>query len=206
MLNIIKILVGGRKMKKIFRTFLTVAVLVVAFSGVAFAVPYNEYQQTLKLDRTLSTFQTAEWKHNTPCDFEVPYDEVVSASITIKALYVSENLLGDWVEVDGEYVGNLNTEKGHWSWSWFWPSWVIDDPNSTTTFDIADILTEGWCAGDLLSVSVTAHELCGSLTIKTSTFDLGYKNSAPVPEPATMILFGSGLIGLAGLRRKKIRT
>jgi len=29
------------------------------------------------------------------------------------------------------------------------------------------------------------------------------KTADPVPEPTTMLLFGTGLIGLAGIRRKK---
>jgi len=33
----------------------------------------------------------------------------------------------------------------------------------------------------------------------------GYGNTAPVPEPATMILFGFGLIGLAGIGRKNMK-
>lgn len=65
-------------------------------------------------------------------------------------------------------------------------SYVIEgslDMNLFADWNGSDDITLQWTMG------------CGN--------DVGTVTSAPVPEPATMLLFGIGLVGLSGLRRKK---
>jgi hypothetical protein len=214
------------------------AMLLVA--GMAVSASATTFTDTQTLNVTLGegllaqlfvADNTVSYTHNTPADFEVPYDTVNSASLTISGYWIDDN--NDEVAVEGTAVGFLTEggdyeephEIGHFQlvWHGWFPSleWVVDgidpgfDDPSVSTFDIASTFTS-WTAGSPIGVTITANGglLDGLLKINTSTFELDYENGtapdngtapAPTPEPATMLLFGTGLAGLVGARRRTMK-
>jgi len=145
--------------------------------------------------------------HNTPSDFEVPFDEVSSASLEISGYYIDE---GDSVQVNNRFQGELN-EGGKFYWKLF--HGFIDDPVNTF-FDISAAF-EVWDSGSKLDVSVSNPDNSWSLDsfadgffkLESSVFTLEYTNrvAAHTPEGSTFVLLGIGLVFAFGVIGKKYR-
>ena len=183
---------GENEMRKQMIALLAGAMLMMALIGTASALTFTS---TTELNYLLSGTGTKTWIQAMPGDFEIPYDTVNSATLTINAYAVDGN--NDKIYVENSFQGALVT--GIWSWNNLLAA-------SSTKFDVASTIIAPWPTGSSLDVSLKYNEkgFFNALLLCNSVLTLDYTNkTSPVPEPGTMMLLGLGMLGMAiyGKRR-----
>jgi hypothetical protein len=167
--------------------------LIFGLGGFAGATPYTWVDTFDPCDIRVGWFDSLKYEHdltdNTPVPFAIGEDFIYSYSLTVR-------LYDDGGFLDLPEIAYIN-QPG-----------LLGDGFYDFSYENREL---GWSLAGLIELnllgqlSVSIDSWFGDFYFDYSQLTARGENNAPVPEPATMLLLGSGLIGLAGFGRKRFR-
>jgi len=190
------------------KKFLLIAVCIFGLTGTAMALPFVDIIDFSGSGTTgggvtyLTITEAYSYSHILG---SIPVGSTLnSASLSLTHRYNSDLNLLLWGEVwlarensDSILIGQLSGSSGGWTTdTWTLGSSVLANIQETTPWSLQVRLNEQMLLSEN-SLQLDRSQLAGDYTAPT-----GGGAGAPVPEPASMMMLGMGILGLVGLKRK----